>query len=247
MSRAEAKTTPKIGVEGLKKELALLADPAKAKVLQGFFKTGPGQYGEGDVFLGVQAPAIRRLVAQYSMLDLPDISELLLSPIHEERLIALLLLIQAYRKGNDERREGIFNFYLAHTRCINNWDLVDVSAEHIVGHFLKDRSKERLYSLARSAMLWERRIAILATFHYIKMGSPDETLKIARIVIDDRHDLIQKAVGWMLREVGKRCSQEIEEAFLKEHYRKIGRTALRYAIERFTPEKRRAWLKGDVG
>ncbi len=245
MSRAEARTTPNIGVEGLKKELALLADPAKAKVLQGFFKTGPGQYGEGDIFLGVQAPVIRRLVAQYSMLDLPDIAELLQSPVHEERLVALLLLVQAYRKGNDERRESIFNLYLAHTRCINNWDLVDLSAEHIVGHFLKDRSKETLYSLARSAMLWERRIAILATFHYIKIGLPDETLKIARLLIDDRHDLIQKAVGWMLREVGKRCSLEAEEAFLKEHYSRMGRTALRYAIERFTPEKRRAWLKGE--
>ncbi len=246
MSRAEARITPNIDVEGLKKELALLANPAKAKILQGFFKTGPGQYGEGDKFFGVQMPVLRRLAAKYAMLDLPDISGLLLSPIHEERLVALLLLIQAYRKGNDERRESIFNLYLAHTRCINNWDLVDLSAEHIVGHFLKERSKERLYSLARSGILWERRIAILATFHYIKMGMPDETLKIACILIDDKHDLIQKAVGWMLREVGKRCSEGVEEIFLREHYRAMGRTALRYAIERFTPEKRRAWLSGDI-
>jgi 3-methyladenine DNA glycosylase AlkD len=246
MKRAKQETIPNVDVGAIRKELAVLADPAKAKVLQGFFKTGPGQYGEGDIFLGVQVPVLRRLAARYSMLDLPDISELLLSPIHEERLVALLMLIQAYRKGNDEQREGIFNCYLAHTRCINNWDLVDLSAEHIVGHFLKGRSKERLYSLARSDMLWERRIAILATFHYIKTGMPDETLKIARMLIDDRHDLIQKAVGWMLREVGKRCSQEVEEAFLREHYRAMGRTALRYAIERFTPEKRRAWLNGAI-
>lgn len=247
MSRAKAAAIPNVGVEEIKKELALCADPARAKVLKGFFKTGPGQYGEGDVFLGVQAPVIRRLAAKSSMPDLAGISELLQSPIHEERLIALLLLIKAYSKGDDARRESIFDLYLAHTRCINNWDLVDLSAEHIVGHFLKDRSKERLYSLARSGMLWERRIAMLATFHYIKIGLPDETLKVARILIDDRHDLIQKAVGWMLREVGKRCSLEAEEAFLKEHYTRMGRTALRYAIERFAPEKRRAWLKGEIG
>jgi 3-methyladenine DNA glycosylase AlkD len=247
MSRPGTKATPNGNVEEIKRELALLADPAKAKVLQGFFKTGPGQYGEGDIFLGVGVPLLRRLVAKYAMLDLPDISALLRSPVHEERFVGLLMLIQAYRKGDDAERKGIFNCYLGHTRWINSWDLVDLSAEHIVGHFLMERSKERLYRLARSEMLWERRIAMVATFHYIKAGEPDETLKVARMLIGDRHDLIQKAVGWMLREVGKRCSEEIEGAFLKEHYRAMGRTALRYAIERFTPEKRRAWLAGDIG
>ncbi len=245
MTRSAARAITNVA-EDLKKELRGLADRAKATVLQGFFKTGPGQYGEGDVFLGVQVPVLRRLARQYALLDLSDISSLLESPVHEERLVALLMLIEAYKKGDDDRREAIFNFYLSHTRYINNWDLVDLSAEHIVGHFLKERPKERLSLLARSDMLWERRIAMLATFHYIKLGLPDETLKIARILIDDKHDLIQKAVGWMLREVGKRCSEEVEEAFLREHHRKMGRTAFRYAIERFAPQKRRAWLKGEV-
>ncbi len=244
MRREAAGVAPKTGIEEIKAELLLLADPAKAKILQGFFKTGAGQYGEGDVFIGIQVPVLRRIAAKHTTLDLPDLAGLLMSDIHEERLLALLMLIQAYKRGDEARKEAVYNLYLSHTHYINNWDLVDLSAEHIVGHFLKDRSKEKLYALARSELLWERRIAILATFHYTKAGSPDETLAVARILIDDRHDLIQKAVGWMLREVGKRCSQEVEEAFIRQYYARMGRTALRYAIERFEPETRRAYLRG---
>jgi 3-methyladenine DNA glycosylase AlkD len=225
--------------------LQTLADEDKASVLQRFFKTGPGEYGEGDVFLGIRVPQLRKLAKTHQALALPEITTLLRSPIHEERLLALLILVRAYSRGDMSRQEEIYRLYLEHTAFINNWDLVDASAEHMVGAHLKDRSKEPLYRLARSPLLWERRIAIMATFHYIKGGDHAETLRLAAMLLRDGEDLIHKAVGWMLREVGKR-DVSVEEAFLKEHYRTMPRTMLRYAIERFPEERRQRYLKGEM-
>ncbi len=233
-------------IKDLKEELWRLADPEKAKVLQRFFRTGPGQYGEGDIFLGVVVPKTRKLARKYHDLGLGDAVDLLRSPIHEERLLALLILVSKFQKVDPETRERIFSLYLGNTRNINNWDLVDLSAEHIVGAFLMSRNKKILSTLARSESLWEKRIAILATFHYIKKGMPEPTLAVAKILINDRHDLIHKAVGWMLREVGKRCGEAVEEAFLRLHYKRMPRTMLRYAIERFPERKRRAYLDGTA-
>jgi len=229
-------------IDALRKELELLANPEKAEVLQRFFKTGPGQYGEGDVFAGIVVPVSRKIAKKYASLPDDGILTLLKSKIHEERLIALLILIFQFEKGDARKKEQIFLLYLKHTAFINNWDLVDLSAEKIVGAYLDGRSKEILYSLAQSESLWERRISIISTFHYIKQGKYDDTLAIAGILLGDRKDLIHKAVGWMLREVGKRCSEEAEEIFLRKHHHEMPRTMLRYAIERFSPEKRRLYL-----
>jgi 3-methyladenine DNA glycosylase AlkD len=214
-------------------------------VLQRFFKTGAGEYAEGDRFIGVTVPPIRKLAQDYRDLPLQEIHSLLCSAIHEERLLALLLMVSQFQRGNKLQRQTLYRLYLASTGQINNWDLVDVSAEHIVGGWLFDRSRKPLYKLARSASLWERRIAIMATFHFIKRGEFSETLRLAERLINDEHDLIHKAVGWMLREVGKR-EQGVEEAFLQQHYRIMPRTMLRYAIEKFPEQRRQAYLKGMV-
>jgi 3-methyladenine DNA glycosylase AlkD len=232
-------------INALRKELKQLADPEKAKILRGFFKTGPGQYGEGDVFLGVVVPASRKIAQKYSGLSRADVLALLKSKFHEERLIALFILLLQFEKSDDQKKEEIFHLYLKHTRWINNWDLVDLSADKIVGAFLEGKSKEILSRLARSKSLWERRIAIIATFHGIKQKRCEETLTIAALLLKDKEDLIHKAVGWMLREVGKRCSEEAEEKFLKKHLKEMPRTMLRYAIERFSPEKRRFYLQKE--
>ncbi|MCX5805537.1 MAG: DNA alkylation repair protein [Proteobacteria bacterium] len=229
-------------LNNLRNELELLANPEKSEVLRRFFKTGPGQYGEGDVFLGVIVPVSRKIAKKYT--DLPDdgILTLLKSKIHEERLIALLILITQFEKGDVHKKEQIFHLYLQHTAFVNNWDLVDLSAEKIIGVYLDGKSKEILYNLAYSKNLWERRISIISTFHYIKQGKYDDTLAIADILLGDKEDLIHKATGWMLREVGKRCSEEAEEMFLRKCHHEMPRTMLRYAIERFSPEKRRLYL-----
>ncbi len=227
-------------------EIRRLADPGKAKILQRFFKTGPGQYGEGDVFAGIAVPVIRKLVRKYRDIALGDAVELLRSPIHEERLLALFILVEKCRRGDDATRKRIYNLYRKNTRFINNWDLVDLSAEHIVGAYLDGTDRAPLYRLARSKSLWERRIAILATFHDIKRGMPDHTLALADVLLSDRHDLIHKAVGWMLREVGKRCSPDRLREFLQTRYRNMPRTMLRYAIERFPAEERAAYLDGTI-
>jgi 3-methyladenine DNA glycosylase AlkD len=232
-------------LEKLRSSLRSMADPEKAKVLQRFFKTGPGEYGEGDVFLGIQVPALRKLARETPDLDEAALQVLLRSSLHEERMLSLLILIQKYVRGTDEERKKIYDFYLANMSFINNWDLVDLSAEHVVGHFLMRGSRRPLYQLAKSRSLWERRIAILATFHFIKHHEFGDTLKIAAILLSDKEDLIQKAVGWMLREVGKR-DLETEEQFLRKSYQKMPRTMLRYAIERFPEEKRKRYLKGDM-
>jgi 3-methyladenine DNA glycosylase AlkD len=230
-------------IDALRKELKQLADPKKAEVLRRFFKTGPGQYGEGDVFLGIVVPISRKIAKTYSGLSQDGVLTLLKSKIHEERLIALFILISQFEKGDERKREKIFYLYLKHTSLINNWDLVDLSADKIVGAFLNGRPRDILDRLARSKSLWERRISIIATFHSIKQKKYENTFAIAAILLKDREDLIHKAVGWMLREVGKRCSEEAEERFLQKHSKEMPRTMLRYAIERFSPEKRRFYLQ----
>jgi 3-methyladenine DNA glycosylase AlkD len=232
-------------IHEIRKRLERLADKETAEVLQRFFKTGPGEYGEGDVFLGIRVPVLRKLAKEYQRVTNNEAQQLLRSSIHEERLLALLILVGAYSKGDESARKNIYELYLNNTRYINNWDLVDGSAEHIVGAFLMDKSKKPLYHLAESGNLWERRIAIMSTFCFIKRNEFSETLKIAKMLISDDQDLIHKAVGWMLREVGKR-DLETEEKFLKNHYQKMPRTMLRYAIERFPEPKRQRYLKGKM-
>jgi 3-methyladenine DNA glycosylase AlkD len=226
----------------IRRALRRYRDKEKAKVLQGFFKTGPGEYAEGDLFLGVTVPVLRKLAKQFKDIELKSVVVLLKSSIHEERLIALLILIIKYRGSNLKGKKEIYRIYLDNTRYINNWDLVDVTAKHIVGDFLRDRDKDVLYELARSPLLWDRRIAILSTFHFIENHQFDDTLKIAGILLSDRHDLIHKAVGWMLREVGKR-NLEAEEKFLRKNHMVMPRTMLRYAIEKFPKNKRDRYLK----
>ncbi len=234
-----------MSLKEIRTKLRKLGSKEKAKVLQGFFKTGPGEYGEGDIFLGIKVPEIRKLVREYQEISLKEIKQLLKSPFHEERLLGLLILVRVYSKGNQSEKKGIYELYLKSTRYINNWDLVDLTAHHIVGDFLMNRSRRPLYNLAKSADLWERRISILSTFHFIKQNEFSDTLKIAEKLLSDEEDLIHKAVGWMLREVGKRHLPS-EEKFLKKHYKTMPRTMLRYAIERFPEAKRQRYLKGGV-
>jgi 3-methyladenine DNA glycosylase AlkD len=234
-----------MSVNKIKNELKQLGSPAQARVLQRFFKTGPNDYGEGDRFRGIKIPVLRKLVTVYQDIPLAALQELLTSAFHEDRMLALLLLVARYAREGDAGKKHIFAMYLRNTRCINNWDLVDVTAPHIAGHYLVDKPRDPLYRLARSEMLWERRIAIIATFYYIRRSEFDDTLKITGMLIRDPHDLIHKAAGWMLREVGKRDPQA-EERFLKTHYRQMPRTMLRYAIERFPETKRRAYLEGTM-
>jgi 3-methyladenine DNA glycosylase AlkD len=217
----------------VKRSLKKLVTPGKAQVLQRFFKTGKGEYAEGDIFIGVMVPNIRKVVKQYSNLPLTEVVKLLHSKIHEERLTASFILVAQYKKGDEKLKQKIFNLYLANTKYIINWDLVDLTAHHIVGEQLRNGSKQTLYKLATSKDLWEKRISIISTFAYIKAGESKETLKIAKMLLNDDHDLIHKAAGWMLREVGKRASHQDELNFLQEYAKKMPRTMLRYAIERF--------------
>jgi 3-methyladenine DNA glycosylase AlkD len=228
----------------VKREIRALADPRDAEHLQRFFKTGKGQYGEGDRFLGIRVPQLRALARRFRSLPHEQVLSLLRSPWHEQRLLAVLLLVDQYRRGTDVERETIYRAYLDHTDYINNWDLVDSSAEHIVGPQLDPSDLRGLQALARSESLWERRIAMLATFHWIKAAEFRPTLCVATLLLDDSHDLIHKAVGWMLREIGKR-NLAAEERFLREHCRNMPRTMLRYAIERFPEPRRRQYLRGD--
>ncbi len=227
------------------KRLLKLGSKEKARLLLRFFKTGPGEYGEGDVFVGLTVPEIRKLAKEFQELALPETARLLQSPLHEARLLALILLIHAYKKGAPALQAKIYNLYLKNTCYINNWDLVDASAEHIVGSYLRNRSREPLYKLAVAPLLWDRRIAIIATFHFIKSGEFAETLRIADTLLKDREDLMHKAVGWMLREVGKR-DQGAEEEFLKTRYHIMPRTMLRYAIEKFPEKLRLQYLHGEI-
>ncbi len=225
--------------------LQVLGDRERVKVLQRFFKTAQGEYGEGDVFVGLRVPEIRKLAKEYQALPFAEIIRLLRSSIHEARLLALLILVRAYTQGGVSLQEQIFNLYLQNTRFINNWDLVDSSAEYIVGSHLRYRSRSPLHALAVSNLLWDRRISMMATFHYIKYGEFAETLRIAERLLHDREDLIHKAVGWMLREIGKR-DRFTEEEFLKAHYKIMPRTMLRYAIEKFPEKLRQQYLRGEI-
>jgi 3-methyladenine DNA glycosylase AlkD len=232
-------------LQKIKKRLKQLANKEKAEVLQRFFKTGPGEYGEGDVFIGVKVPDLRKVAKDFQDIATKDVVVLLESAVHEERLLALFILASKYVKGNKTDKERIYRLYLEKTKFINNWDLVDGSAQHIVGDYLVDKNKAPLFRLAKSENLWERRIAIMATFYFIKHGKYEETMKIAKILLADKEDLIHKAVGWMLREIGKR-DMIIEERFLKQYYKEMPRTMLRYAIEKFPEPKRQTYLKGKI-
>ena len=225
----------------LQAELRRIAKPEIAKTSAWFFKTGPGDYGEGDQFIGVKVPEVRRVARTFRDLPLTEIGRLLDSPIHEDRLAALVVLVWQVERGDEVKQKQIFDFYLAGTARINNWDLVDVSAPQIVGGWLARRSRKVLLRLARSKSLWERRIAILATLHFIREHDFGDTLTIAEMLLADKHDLIHKATGWMLREVGKRDEAALA-GFLDRFAPSMPRTMLRYAIERLPESKRRAYM-----
>ncbi len=227
------------------KDLQRLASPEKAKVLQRFFKTGPGEYGEEDIFLGITVPEQRQIAKKYIGLNLNKIQELLKSKVHEHRLVALLILVEKFKKSDDREKANIFNFYMRNIKYVNNWDLVDLTAPNIVGEFLNDKKKDILYKLAESNSLWEKRVSIIATFAFIRNNEFDDALRISKILIKDYHDLIHKDVGWMLREIGKR-NKEILEEFLNKHSKEMPRTMLRYAIEKFPDGLRRKYLMGEI-
>jgi len=227
----------------IQSRLRQFASKAKAALLQRFFKTGPGQYGEGDKFLGVMVPQTRQVVKEFLDTPLAEVVKLLRSPWHEERLCALLLLVSKFERGDDVMRKKVFGLYLRNTQYVNNWDLVDLSAHKIVGPYLDGGSRSLLHRLVRSKSLWERRIAVVATFPYIGRSDFADSLALAQKLLNDDHDLMHKAVGWMLREVGKKDTVVLEE-FLKKHHHAIPRTTLRYAIERFPEAKRKRYLQG---
>jgi 3-methyladenine DNA glycosylase AlkD len=228
--------------QAIKTALEQAANPEKSLVLGRFFKTGQGEYGEGDVFIGVPMPAIRLICKQFvSQTQLNDLQILLTDSIHEVRMAAVLILVYQFEKADDADKKIIYDFYLANATKINNWDFVDSSARQIVGCYLFDKPRDILYQLAHSHSLWEQRIAIIATFHFIKQQQFDDTFNIAQILLNHHHDLIHKAVGWMLREVGKRNQAELEK-FLQRHYQVMPRTMLRYAIEKFPEPLRQQYL-----
>lgn len=233
-------------VKELQGEFRTHADPEDARNLSRFFKTGPGDYGEGDCLLGIRIPVIRKFTKKYAQeTSFSVIKSLLKSRYHEERLLALLIMVHIFKRSDSEEQKSLYDIYLSHTKYINNWDLVDLSAEHIIGGWLYSRKRDILYQLADSDSLWERRISILATFYFIKKNDFNDTILIAETLRSDSHDLIHKAVGWMLREVGNR-DLGVEEKYLKSCYNELPRTMLRYAVERFPEPLRLAYLKGKV-
>jgi 3-methyladenine DNA glycosylase AlkD len=237
-------STRVLTLSDLRRELEAASDAKRAKNLAWFFKSGKGEYGEGDKFCGITVPALRKIASRYRHLNLSDIRKLLGSEIHEHRLAALLILVDQYQRGTAELRNDIFDFYLANTRYINNWDLVDASARDIVGEHLVSRSRKVLFALAKSSDLWERRIAIIATHAFIRRGDLADTFKASELLLGDPHDLIHKAVGWMLREAGKQSERQLID-FIKTHYSSMPRTTLRYAIERMPETVRRRHLRGE--
>lgn len=234
-----------MNLDALQREIRRLGSPERAKHSLRFFRTGPGEYGEGDKFFGLTVPEMRAIAKQYRDLDHDEVLELLQSEWHEDRLVALLLLVDGYDRGDDARRRKIHRAYLANTHRINNWDLVDMSAGSIVGRHLDAAEISVLVKLAKSKDLWERRIAIVATFDFIRRGELAPTLRISEMLLGDKHDLIHKAVGWMLREVGKK-DRRVLDGFLAEHYREMPRTMLRYAIERHPEMIRKRYLAGTI-
>ncbi len=229
----------------IKEYLCGLADAQIAQHSQRFFKTAEGEYGYGDKFLGIRVPVIRQAVKKYKNASLADAEKLLQSEFHEIRLFALLLLVFRFSKSKTDEQDDIYRIYMKNLQYINNWDLVDSSAHYIVGPYLDNRDKSILYDLVKSDSLWQRRIAIMTTFYYIKKNEFSDALKISKQLQNDKEDLIHKAVGWMLREIGNR-NKAIEVVFLKEHYQKMPRTMLRFAIEKFIEDERQQYLKGMV-
>lgn len=219
-------------------DISKRANPVKAKFLAGFFKTGKGQYAEGDIFLGITVPEQRIIALKYTNLPLKDLDKLLHSKIHEHRLIALLISAEQFRKTKDEK---IVNWFLKNTKQINNWDLVDLSADKILGRYLINKDKSILYKLAKSDNLWEKRIAIVSTFAFIREHSFSDSLKICRILSKDRHDLIHKACGWMLREIGKK-DEKVLRKYLDKFAKVMPRTTLRYSIERLDDKSKKYYL-----
>jgi 3-methyladenine DNA glycosylase AlkD len=227
----------------LERELKAAGDAERARLVARYFKTGKGEYGEGDVFLGIPVPAMRRIALKYRELKPADIQKLLDSRIHEYRAAALEILVAQYAKADEREREDIVDFYLKNTGRINNWDLVDASARPILGEHLKTRSRKILKKLARSKSVWERRIAIVSTMQLVWAGQLDDAFEIAEMLLEDKHDLIHKAVGWVLREAGIEDRARLR-AFLEKNYARLPRTTLRYAIEHFAPEQRKKMLSG---
>ncbi len=223
-------------------ELKKFENKEKAKTLKKFFKTNAGEYGEGDIFLGISVPQQREIAKKYSGMSLPKIQKLLDSKIHEHRLIALLILMNKFKKADERTQGDIFNFYVKNSEKINNWDLVDISSPHIVGKFLFNKKKDILYEFAQSNNLWKKRISVVSCCYFIKQEEYNDALRIFEILLRDEHDLIHKAIGWMLREIGKR-DEKVLLKFLKKHYKNLPRTTLRYAIEKFKQEKRKELLK----
>ena len=227
--------------EQIKSDLKVVSDPAKAVELARFFKTGKGQYGEGDIFWGIKVPVQREIAKRHTDAALKDIGELLDEPVHECRLTALLILVEQYSKSDETSRKKIFDFYLSKTDRINNWDLVDLSASKITGHYLSDKDRTILYSLADSSSLWEQRIAVVSTHHFIKNRDYADTIAICEKLINHRHDLIHKATGWMLREAGKR-DEKVLLKFLDKHHKSMPRTMLRYSIEKLDEDQRKKYI-----
>jgi 3-methyladenine DNA glycosylase AlkD len=229
----------------IRRELERRVDPTKVAIFQKFFKTGPGEYGAGDKFIGLTVPQVREVVALAQEASPGVVRGLLKSPIHEERLLALLIWVRQFTKGDEATRAMIYRSYLEHTRWINNWDLVDTSARDIVGGWLADKDRSVLYTLVKSKSLWERRIAIIATFHFIRTKDFKDALALSELLLQDEHDLMHKAVGWMLREMGKR-DLPVLERFLIQHQQQMPRTMLRYAIEKLPERRRQEYLRGTA-
>ena len=228
----------------LERELKAAANAKRAVTMAAYFKTGKDEYGEGDIFLGIPTPVLRKIALRYSELPLADIGKLLQSRIHERRAAALEILVRQYERGSAEQQIEITAFYLRNTAGINNWDLVDASAPSILGEHLRTRPRSILRKLAKSKSLWERRIAMIATMRLVRSGDVEDALNIAELLLKDRHDLIHKAVGWVLREVGRKDRARLL-VFLETHYERLPRTTLRYAIEHFPVERRKRMLAGS--
>ncbi len=233
-----------MSVVELKRTINKHSNPEKGNFLQRFFKTGKGEYAEGDIFAGINVPVSRKIARQFKSLNLNELSKVIKSKIHEERLIALFILVDKMKKADEKEREKIYKFYLKNLKYVNNWDLVDLSADKIIGEYLFDRKRELLFKLVNGG-LWERRIAVLSSFNFIKKNDYLTTLKICKLLLNDKEDLIHKATGWMLREIGKR-DLKTEENFLRLYYKKMPRTMLRYAIEKFPERKRKSYLLGKI-
>lgn len=233
-----------MNIVDVKRELEICASAEDAVFLQRFFKTGKGQYGEGDVFIGVRMPVIRQICRQFKDLPITELTILVDSPVHEHRMAALIIAANQFKKANDAGQQVLYDFYFAALMRgkVNNWDLIDVTCEHVMGAYLYGKDTKILYQLAKSKSLWERRAAIMASFAFIKKGDPKDTLALAEVLLYDKEDLIQKAVGWMLREVGKRIDRQLLLQFLDNHAATMPRTMLRYAIEHLPPDQRQQYM-----